>query len=158
MSNSYHLSFGKDKIIFSSFKGITDKFVSGWQVTRFFQWASGEPANLPGNARRLTDTRVKDVNWNQHQVRGYSNCVVRQNNMELAARCLTRWPLVAVITSTLKVGCGSATFSPGQTAPLFGNLRKHRVPTLDASLLKTTIFKERYRFQFSAAFGCCPFL
>ena len=27
-------------------------------------------------------------------------------------------------------------------------LRKHRVPTLDASLLKTTTFGERYRMQF----------
>jgi hypothetical protein len=45
-------------------------------------------------------------------------------------------------------------YSPGQTAPgrqtpnRQPSLRKHRVPTLDASLLKTTKFGERYRFQF----------
>ncbi|MCX6613264.1 MAG: TonB-dependent receptor [Acidobacteria bacterium] len=154
LTSSYDLPFGKGKKMFSGAKGIADKLVSGWQVTSFFQWASGEPANLPGNVRPLKDPRTKDINWNQHQVRGFSNCVVRQNNDG------TR----SAMPYSLASGCGNdlstyswlwvGDFSPGQTAPgrqtapLFGNLRKHRVPTLDASLLKTTIFKERYRFQF----------
>ena len=140
--------------MFSGSKGIADKLISGWQVTSFFQWASGEPANLPANVRPLKDPRVKDINWNQHQVRGFSNCVIRQNNNGTQS----------AMPYSLASGCGTdlstyswlwvGDYSPGQTAPgrqtpnLFGNLRKHRVPTLDASLLKTTIFKERYRFQF----------
>jgi hypothetical protein len=154
LTSSYDLPFGKNKKLLSGLNAFADKFVSGWQVTSFFQWASGEPANLPANVLPLKDPRVKDINWNQHQVRGYSNCVVRINND--GSRSAMPYSLAS--------GCGNdlssyswlwvADYSPGQTAPgrqtpnLFGNLRKHRVPTLDASLLKTTVFREKYRFQF----------
>lgn len=154
LTTSYDLPMGKGKKLFSNANGITDKFLSGWQVTSFFQWASGEPASMPGNVLPLKDPRTKDINWNQNQVRGFSNCVIRQNNDG------TRTPMPYSLAS----GCGTdlstyswlwvGDYSPGQTAPgrqtpsNFGNLRKHRVPTLDASLLKTTIFRERYRFQF----------
>jgi hypothetical protein len=97
---------------------------------------------------------VKDINWNQHQVRGVSNCVLRQSNDGS----------IAPMAYSVAAGCGTdpstyawlwvADYSNGAVAPgrqtpsRWGNLRKHRVPTLDASLLKTTRFGERYRMQF----------
>jgi hypothetical protein len=154
LTSSYDLPMGKGKKLFSGANGVVDKFISGWQVTSFFQWASGEPANMPASVLPLKDPRTGNINWNQHQVRGFSNCVIRQNNDG------TRSPMAYSLAS----GCGNdlstyswlwvGDYSLGQTIPgrqtpfVFGNLRKHRVPTLDASLLKTTVFKERYRFQF----------
>ncbi len=154
LTGSYDLPFGKGKKFASNVSGLADKFIGGWQVTSFFQWASGEPADYPGNVLPLRDSSVKDINWNQHQVRGFGNCVVRQNNDG------TR----TAMPYSVAAGCGTnlanydwlwvGDFSPGQTAPgrqtplRQPGLRKHRVPTLDASLLKTTRFGERYRFQF----------
>jgi hypothetical protein len=154
LTGIYDIPFGKNQKVFSGVNGFVDKFISGWQLTSFFQWTSGEPADFPGNVLPLKDPRVQNINWNQHQVRGVSNCVIRQNNDG------SRTPMAYSVAS----GCGTdlsayswlwvADYSPGQTVPgrqtpsRWGNLRKHRVPTLDASLLKTTRFGERYRVQF----------
>jgi len=154
LTGSYDLPFGKGKKFGSGVSGLADKFIGGWQVTSFFQWASGEPTDYPANVLPLRDSSVKDINWNQHQVRGWGNCVVRQNNDG------SRTPMPYSVAA----GCGTnlasydwlwvGDYSPGQTAPgrqtpnRQPSLRKHRVPTLDASLLKTTRFGERYRFQF----------
>ncbi len=154
LTSVYDLPFGRGKALASGVGRITDKFISGWQVTGFFQWASGEPADYPGNVLPLRDSFVQDIQWNSHQVRGWGNCVLRQNDNG------TTTPM----PYSLAAGCGNdfsrydwlwvANFSPGQTAPgrqtpfRVGQLRKHAVPTLDASLLKTTTFGERYRFQF----------
>ncbi|MFN9456963.1 MAG: TonB-dependent receptor domain-containing protein [Acidobacteriota bacterium] len=150
----YDLPFGKGKKFSSNISGLADKFIGGWQVNSFFQWASGEPADYPANVLPLRDSSVSNINWNQHQVRGFGNCVVRQNNDG------SRTPMPYSVAS----GCGTdltkydwlwvGDYSPGQTAPgrqtpsRMPGLRKHRVPTLDASLLKTTRFGERYSFQF----------
>jgi hypothetical protein len=154
LTGSYDLPFGKGKKFGSGVSGLMDKFIGGWQVTSFFQWASGEPTDYPGNLLPLRDSTVQDINWNQHQVRGWGNCVVRQNNNG------TQTPMPYSVAA----GCGTnlstydwlwvGDYSPGQTAPgrqtptRQPSLRKHRVPTLDASLLKTTRFGERYAFQF----------
>jgi hypothetical protein len=154
LTGSYDLPFGKGRKFGSGTTGIVDKLIGGWQVTSFFQWASGEPTDYPGNVLPLRDSSVKDINWNQNQVRGWGNCVVRQNND--GSRTAMPYSLAS--------GCGNnlstydwlfvGDYSPGQTAPGRQTpnrqpaLRKHRVPTLDASLLKTTTFGERYRFQF----------
>ncbi|MFO0363488.1 MAG: TonB-dependent receptor domain-containing protein, partial [Acidobacteriota bacterium] len=76
----YDLPFGKGKKFSSNISGLADKFIGGWQVNSFFQWASGEPADYPANVLPLRDSSVSNINWNQHQVRGFGNCVVRQNN------------------------------------------------------------------------------
>jgi hypothetical protein len=154
LTGSYDLPFGKGKKFASGVSGLANKFVGGWQVTSFFQWASGEPTDYPANVLPLRDSSNKNINWNQHAVRGWGNCVVRQNNDG------TRTPMAY----STAAGCGTdltkydwlwvGDFSPGQTAPgrqtpnRQPSLRKHRVPTLDASLLKTTTFGERYRMQF----------
>ena len=153
-TTSYDLPVGKGKKFGGGMSGLADKFAGGWQVTSFFQWATGEPADYPGNVLPLRDSVVKDINWNQHQVRGFGNCVVRQNNDG------SRTPMPYSLTS----GCGNdlatydwlwvGDFSPGQTAPgrqtplRMPNLRRHRVPTLDASLIKNVNFGERMRAQF----------
>ena len=154
LTASYDLPMGKGRKLFGGANGVVDKFVSGWQVTSFFQWASGEPSNYGGQVLPLRDSVNKNINWNQASVRGFGNCVVRQNNDG------SRSPMPYSVAS----GCGAdlskydflwvGSFSPGQDVPgrqspnNFPNLRKHRVPTLDASLLKTTVFREKYRFQF----------
>lgn len=154
LTGIYDLPFGKNQKFASGASGLLDKFIGGWQLTSFFQWASGEPADFPSNVLPLKDPRVRDINWNQHQVRGVSNCVIRQNNDG------SRTPMAYSVAS----GCGTdlstyswlwvADYSPGAVAPgrqtpnRWGNLRKHRAPSLDASLLKTTRFGERYRMQF----------
>jgi hypothetical protein len=154
LTGSYDLPFGKGKKFGSGVTSLMDKFIGGWQVTSFFQWASGEPTDYPANLLPLRDSTVQDINWNQHQVRGWGNCVVRQNNNG------TQTPMPYSVAA----GCGTnlstydwlwvGDYSPGQTAPgrqtptRQPSLRKHRVPTLDASLLKTTRFGERYAFQF----------
>jgi hypothetical protein len=154
LTTSYDLPFGKGKKFFSGAGAIADKFLSGWQITSFTQWASGEPANYGGQVLPLRDSVNKNIDWNQASVRGFGNCVVRQLNDG------TRAPMPYSIAS----GCGTdvsrydwlwvGSFSPGQDVPgrqtpnFFPNLRKHRVPTMDASLLKTTVFREKYRFQF----------
>ncbi|MBM3762353.1 MAG: hypothetical protein FJW36_19150 [Acidobacteria bacterium] len=154
LTGIYDLPFGKGKQFLGGVSNLADKFVGGWKVTSFFQWASGEPADFPGNVLPLRDSRVKDINWNQHQVRGFGNCVVRQNdNGSLSA-----------MPYSVASGCGNdlsrydwlwvANFSPGQGVPgrqtpiRMGQLRKHRVPTLDASILKTVRFKESLRAEF----------
>ena len=153
-TGSYDLPFGKGKQYGSGVSSLANKFVGGWQVTSFFQWATGEPTDYPGNVLPLRDSTVKNVSWNVHQVKGWGNCVVRQNNDGTKS----------AMPYSLTAGCGTdltkydwlwvGDYSPGQTAPgrqtpfRQPTLRKHRVPTLDASLLKTTNFGERYRMQF----------
>jgi len=154
----YDLPVGKGKALGAGMSNLADKFLGGWQVTSFFQWASGEPHDFTANSGGasilpLRDSYVKDINWNAHQVRGFGNCVARQNDNG------TTTPM----PYSLAAGCGTdlskydwlwvANFSPGQTAPgrqtpnRSGQLRKHRVPTLDASILKTIRFGERFRAQ-----------
>ena len=71
---------GRQLVVASNISGLADKFIGGWQVTSFFQWASGEPADYPANVLPLRNSSVNNINWNQHQVRGFGNCVGRQNN------------------------------------------------------------------------------
>ena len=154
LTGIYDLPFGRGKMFGSNVSNLADKFIGGWKVTSFFQWASGEPADYPGNVLPLRDSFVKDINWNQHQVRGWGNCVVRLNDNG------TRTPMPYSLAS----GCGNdlaaydwlwvSNFSlgqgiPGRQTPLrIGQLRKHRVPTLDASILKTVRFSESMRAEF----------
>lgn len=154
LTGIYDLPFGRGKKFASGISNLADKFVGGWKVTSFFQWASGEPADYPANVLPLRDSFVRDINWNAHQVRGWGNCVARQND----DRSITPMPY------SVASGCGTdlskydwlwvANFSNGQSVPgrqtptRIGQLRKHRVPTLDASILKSVRFKESLRAEF----------
>lgn len=154
LTGIYDLPFGKGKKFGSGMSNLADKFVGGWKVTSFFQWASGEPAEYPGNVLPLRDSFNKNIDWNTYQVRGWGNCVVRQNNDG------TRTAMPYSLTS----GCGTdlskydwlwvGDYSPGQgtagrqTPRRIGQLRKHRVPTLDASIIKNVRFGESMRAEF----------
>ncbi len=154
LTGIYDLPFGRGKKFASGISNLADKFVGGWKITSFFQWASGEPADYPANVLPLRDSFVRDINWNAQQVRGWGNCVARQND----DRSITPMPY------SVASGCGTdlskydwlwvANFSNGQGVPgrqtptRIGQLRKHRVPTLDASILKTVRFKESLRAEF----------
>lgn len=154
LTGIYDLPFGRGKKFASGISNLADKFVGGWKVTSFFQWASGEPADYPANVLPLRDSFNRDIDWNAHQVRGWGNCVLRQNDNG----SITAMPY------SLAAGCGTnfanydwlwvANFSNGQGVPgrqtpsRIGQLRKHRVPTLDASILKTVRFKESLRAEF----------
>ncbi len=154
LTGIYDLPFGRGKQFANNLGRVANGFVGGWKVTSFFQWASGEPADYPGNVLPLRDSFVKDINWNQHQVRGWGNCVVRQNDNGTQT----------ALPYSLAAGCGTdlskydwlwvGNYSPGQTAPgrqtpnRIGQLRKHAVPTLDASILKSVRFTESMRAEF----------
>lgn len=154
LTGIYDLPFGKGQRFGAGANTWTNRFIGGWKLTSFFQWASGEPADYPGNVIPLRDSFVKDIDWNVHQVRGWGNCVLRQNDNGT----------VTPMPYSTAAGCGTdftkydwlfvGNYSPGQTAPgrqnpfRVGQLRKHRLPTLDASLLKSTTITERIRFEF----------
>jgi hypothetical protein len=154
LTGIYDLPFGRGKKFASGISNLADKFIGGWKITSFFQWASGEPANYPANVLPLRDSFNRDINWNAHQVRGWGNCVLRQNDNGT----------ITAMPYSLAAGCGTnfanydwlwvANFSNGQGVPgsqnpfRIGQLRKHRVPTLDASILKTVRFKESLRAEF----------
>ncbi|MDX2268177.1 MAG: TonB-dependent receptor [Bryobacter sp.] len=154
LTGIYDLPFGRGKKFASGVSSLADKFIGGWKVTSFFQWASGEPADYPANVLPLRDSFNRDIDWNAHQVRGWGNCVARQNDNG------TTTPMPYSVAA----GCGTdlstydwlwvSNFSLGQGIPgrqnptRIGQLRKHRIPTLDASLLKSVRFTETLRAEF----------
>lgn len=154
LTGIYDLPFGRGQKFGANAGGLANRIIGGWRVTSFFQWASGEPADYPGNVIPLRDSFVKDIDWNQFQVRGWGNCVLRQNDNGV----------ISAMPYSVNAGCGNdfskydwlwvANFTPGQGVPgrsmpnRVGQLRKHRVPTLDASILKDTQITESVRFQF----------
>ncbi|GAB4367680.1 MAG: hypothetical protein OHK0021_11050 [Bryobacter sp.] len=154
LTGIYDLPFGRGKKFASGVSSLADKFIGGWKVTSFFQWASGEPADYPANVLPLRDSFNRDIDWNAHQVRGWGNCVARQNDNG------TTTPMPYSVAA----GCGTdlstydwlwvSNFSLGQGIPgrqnpsRIGQLRKHRIPTLDASLLKSVRFTENLRAEF----------
>lgn len=153
LTGVYDLPFGKGKKFASGASGFLDKLISGWQVTSFFTWMSGEPVDLPANALPLRNS-FREPNWGDHQVRGWGNCVLRQFNDGT----------IAPMAYSTAAGCGSnfanydwlwvADYAPGQGVPgrqtpfRSSQLRKHAIPTMDASLMKWTNITERLRFQF----------
>jgi hypothetical protein len=165
-STVWELPFGQGKLIGGSSSGLLNKLLSGWQFSTFTQLASGEPNNLNGNVLLLRDPRTPggdwtgEVDWNQHQVYGFNNCVLRQFNDGS----------IAPTAASLSNGCGTdqsaypwlrvADFSLGQGFPggnqsrltpsRSGQIRKQPFFNIDLSIAKTTQITERVRFQFRA--------
>jgi hypothetical protein len=144
----YDLPFGKGKRFFFGAAGVTQKLISGWEITGFYNLASGEPNNLPGNVIMLKDPRVSNIDWKAHQVRGWSPCVLRQFNDGT----------VKPQDFSLKAGCGTdfatyawlqtAAYAPRSTPYRSGQIRKEPLLSFDASLNKMTSITERFRLQF----------
>ncbi len=139
----YELPFGKGKKFAGGASGVTDKLLSGWQVTTFYTNASGEPTDLPGNVFQLRDPSISDVDWKAHQVRGFNACTERLFNNG----------------TTTRLNCAAGedpywlmlpSYAPRATPTRSGQIRKHQAFTMDASLNKMTQITERLRVQFRA--------
>jgi hypothetical protein len=154
LTTVYELPFGRGQQFFSGVSKLANYFVGGWQTSAFFQWASGEPADYGASIRPLRDSTVKDIKWDSHQVRGFGNCVVRQNEdgsltpmpYSVTAGCgtdISKYDWLWVANNSL----GGANTVGRQTPFRQGQLRKHAVPTLDLSLFKNLQFTERLRAQ-----------
>ncbi len=150
----YELPFGQGKKWGSGTQGFAKKAISGWEWTTFFtDPLSGFPNDLPGNVIPLKDPQTAagwggKTDWKAYQVRGWSPCVLKQNNDGTTA------PQPYSIAD----GCGTdpanyvwlqtAGYAPRATPPRSGQIRKQHAYTMDASLLKMTQITERLRAQF----------
>jgi hypothetical protein len=156
----YELPFGKGKHFGANAGRLVNGVIGGWQWTNFFNDAlKGFPSDLPGNVIQLKDPQTPgggfsgSPDWKAYQVHLWNPCVLKQNNDGS----------IAPTPASLSAGCG-ADFSSNwgnyvwlQQAPNYsqrlttfrsGQVRRHHAAQFDASLLKTTKFGERMRFQF----------
>lgn len=150
----YELPFGQGKHWLAGTHGFGKKLVSGWEVTTFFtDPLSGFPADLPGNVIQLKDPSTAagwngKTDWKAYQVRGWSPCVLKQQNdgsiapqpYSIAAGCGT--------DQSQYVWMQTAGYAPRYTPPRSGQIRKQHAFTMDSSLLKMTQITERLRAQF----------
>lgn len=152
-STHYELPFGKGRAVAGSAGRLLDAIIGGWDVNAFYIASSGEPADLPANAFRLRDPKVK-VDRNQTIVRGWNPCV-----LQTAAD----GSVAPTRASTTINGCSSTDFSnyawlvprvdflTYRANPLrSGQIRMPAAYTMDLSLNKTVRITERLRFQFRA--------
>lgn len=157
----YELPFGQNKKFLANANKFTQKLVSGWEYTTFFNDAlSGFPSSLPGNVIILNDPRNAvgwsgTTDWKANQVRLWSPCVLRQFNdgsvlpqpYSIADGCGTDYSKYAFLLTAAGPGNGSG-YQPRYTPFRSGQIRRHHAYQLDASLLKTTQITERLKAQF----------
>lgn len=149
----YELPFGTGKRFGAASSRMLNRIVGGWDVNGFYTMATGEPADLPGNAIMLRDPRVK-VDRNQFRVRGWNACVLQIN---------ANGSFTPVPYSVQQNGCSATDFSSYDWAVIpqgmntfsvnpsrSGNIRMPRTWNLDLSVNKTVAISERLRFQFRA--------
>jgi len=153
-STVYELPFGKGKRLGGSSTGFLQRLISGWDFSTYTQISSGEPNNLPGNVIMLKDPRTAGgdwkgtVNWNDHQVRGWNPCVLRQ--FDDGRTVMQQF--------SINRGCGTdpanyawlqtAGYAPRYTPFRSGQIRKQPLFNVDLALLKMTQITEKLRFQF----------
>jgi hypothetical protein len=143
----YDLPFGKGKKFAAGAGKIANGFIGGWELTTFYTHQSGEPADLPGNVMILKDPKVANVDWKAHQVRGWSNCVLRMTNDGN----------IAPQAYSLAAGCGTdhanyswmflPNYAPNVNPSRSGQIRVHRAFTMDSSLIKNFHISESKRVQ-----------
>jgi hypothetical protein len=145
----YDLPFGRGRRWGANTTGLVSKLISGWQINFFLQAGSGEPADMPGNAVPLKPLKNLKPKWNQHQVRGWSPCVLRLYD---DGRLVPQ-------PYSLAAGCGNdfanydwlrlPSYAPRMTPFRSGQIRMNPLFNVDAALIKDTNFTERLRFQFA---------
>lgn len=151
-SAAYDLPFGRGRMFTFGGNRLLDTFFGGWQIapTMFIQ--NGERANLPANAVRLRDSRVKNINWNQYQVRGWGNCVLNQDvngnitpmQYSIAAGCSATdfssydWLVIPTISGQQVSPSGA------------GDLRMKPYVDSNLALSKDFVFVERLRIRLRA--------
>ena len=152
LSGAYDLPFGKGRPWVSQSR-LLDLIVGGWQIAPAVFIQNGERADLPGNALRLRDSTVSDINWDQHQVRGWGGCVLNVDNNGNVA---------PMSYSVQRNGCSPTDFSQydwivyptltGQrVSPVgAGDLRMKPYVNVDLAASKMFQFTEKLKMQFRA--------
>ena len=150
----WQLPFGRGKKFLANSNGVVNRVVGGWEINAFFSWDAGRPWDLPSNVYLVGDPKVKDVNWNGHQVRGASPCVAQYQN---ASRSFVLQPYAVAAGCTAPVWLfapdqsGGSAYTFGRITPSrSGQIRLHSAPNLDMSINKKTMITERFTLQFRA--------
>lgn len=149
LSASYDLPFGKGRTFTMGNNKVAGFFFGGWQVAPSIFVQNGERANLPGNAVRLRNSKVQDVDWSQYQIRGWGNCVLNEdaNGVRTA------------MGYSLTAGCGTdfskydwlsvQTLSGQQLSPSgAGDIRMKPFFDSNLALSKDFFVGEKLRFRF----------
>ena len=151
ISAVYDLPFGRNRTFNLGGNRILDLFFGGWQVAPTLIAQNGEPANLPGNAVRLKNSDVKNINWNQYQVRGWGNCILNEDQNGT----------VAPLAYSLAAGCGTNAANydwlvyqtlPGQQVSPTNSGQLNMKPEIDTDLALGKTFRlwEKLTLDFRA--------
>jgi hypothetical protein len=152
LSAAYDLPFGRGRTFSLGNKRLLDFVVGGWQLAPSLFIQNGERANLPANAVRLRNSNVKNINWNQYQVRGWGNCVLNEDANGV----------ITPMAYSVKAGCSATDFStydwlamqtiPGQQLSPTGAGDIRMKPYIDTNLALSKDFHvtERLRFRLRA--------
>jgi hypothetical protein len=148
LSAAYDLPFGKGRRFTMGKNPVANFFLGGWQISPSLFIQNGERADLPNNAIRLRNSHVKDVDWNQYQVRGWGGCVLSQ----------TTGGVVSPMAYSLKLGCSATDFSQydwlqipvltGQQDSPTGAGDMRMKPFFDSNLALSKTFRFRERLSF----------
>jgi hypothetical protein len=144
IASVWELPFGKGRRLFNTSNGFLSRLASGWETSVIFQYQSGWPWPLPGNAILLRDPRLPSIDWSAPRVKAIDTCAARWNDNGT----------VTMLASSVAAGCTSPTwmvmprYGPSRYLPVTdGRIRLHTVPLGDVSFNKTTAITERVRFQ-----------
>ncbi len=146
LTTIYPLPFGHGHHFAGGASGWSERAIGGWELTTFFNAASGEPANLPGNVRLRGDPRLHP-NFHSAKVQGWSPCVAVMHD----DGSITAQPF------SVAAGCGADTstypwlelpsYAPGELPFRSGQIRMYPTVTMDASLNKSVAINERMHLQ-----------
>ena len=147
ISSVYQLPVGRGKHFLGNTNRFVDAVMGGWEHTIIFQYRSGAPWNLPGNAFYMHKATV-NTNWGSPVIQGANDCVAKMSD----TGAITLQPYSVNVP-----GCSIATanflefpsFAPTRGTPLrTGDIRTQAVPVADMSLDKTFRITESKSFQF----------
>lgn len=146
-SAAYDLPFGRKRTFSLGNNRIADFFLGGWQIAPSMFIQNGERADLPGNALRLRNSHVKNIDWDRYHVRGWGNCVLNQ----------TTNGVIAPMPYSLLAGCSTTDFSQydwlqipvltGQQVSPSGAGDIRMKPYVDSNLALSKNFRVRERIN-----------
>jgi hypothetical protein len=141
----WELPFGPGRRFANTTQSFVGRLVGGWETSLIFQYQSGWPWSLPGNAILLKDPGLPTIDWSQPIVKGIDTCAARWNDNGT----------ITMLPASVKAGCTEYTwlvmprFGPDRYLPVRdGRIRLHTVPTADLSFNKVTKITEQVNFQF----------
>lgn len=149
-SAAYDLPFGKGRTFNLANNRVADFVLGGWQIAPSMFIQNGERADLPANAIRLRNSHVKNIDWNQYQVRGWGNCVLNEDANGV----------ITPMAYSLKAGCSATDYSSydwlavqtitGQQVSPTGAGDIRMKPYIDSNLALSKEFRagEKLRFRF----------